>query len=253
MLESNAVPRTVDRRSSPVRAAPDPSAEQVTAALYASPVRAFDSSGDWRRVRVADGYVGWVRADHLTERATSGDPSDVLRRDVPRDDVPGGFLPAGTACFGRASNGSGSTVRFRTGLETTVPDEAVTTPSGAVDGAAVVRTARQFLDTPYRWGGLTSEGIDCSGLVWTSYRVHGLVLPRDSDQQRRVGRSVDRDELRPGDLLFFPGHVGMSTGGLRFIHAHGDSDGVVEGSLDPPQSGYVESLDDSLACCRRIG
>lgn len=91
----------------------------------------------------------------------------------------------------------------------------------------LVRTARQFIGTPYRWGGTTAEdGFDCSGLTMVSYRLNGLNLPRISRSQYQAGRQVSKSKLQPGDLVFFATkggtrvtHVGLYIGGDQFIHA----------------------------------
>ena len=91
----------------------------------------------------------------------------------------------------------------------------------------LVRTARRFIGTPYRWGGTTAEnGFDCSGLTMVAYRLNGLNLPRVSRNQYKAGRRVAKAELRPGDLVFFATnggkrvtHVGMYAGNGEFIHA----------------------------------
>jgi hypothetical protein len=91
----------------------------------------------------------------------------------------------------------------------------------------LVRTAKRFLGTPYRWGGTSAEnGFDCSGLTMVSYRLNGLNLPRVSRNQFQAGRWVAKKDLRPGDLVFFATrggqrvtHVGMFIGDGKFIHA----------------------------------
>jgi cell wall-associated NlpC family hydrolase len=90
----------------------------------------------------------------------------------------------------------------------------------------LVNTARRYIGLPYRWGGDSpDEGFDCSGLAMTVYRVNGLNLPRNSRQQYRAGSPIARHSLRPGDLVFFNtsgrgvSHVGIYTGGGKFIHA----------------------------------
>lgn len=81
--------------------------------------------------------------------------------------------------------------------------------------------ARQFLGRPYVWGGRGGEGIDCSGLVQRSMAAHGVKAQRDSDmQQATLGRFLNENEaLQRGDILFFPGHVGMMTDPETMIHA----------------------------------
>lgn len=114
--------------------------------------------------------------------------------------------------------------------------------------ASLVRTARRFLGIPYRWGGTSSFGLDCSGLVQLVYRLHGLFLPRDADQQAQYEgtRPVAREELLPGDLIFFAkyGHVGMAISHHEFIHATTHLDPVVQISAvdDPHWSGLRDEI-----------
>ena len=91
----------------------------------------------------------------------------------------------------------------------------------------VLSTALSFLGTPYRWGGNTYHGIDCSGLVKKSYDSIGLDLPRDSRSLFQVGTPVTLNDLQPGDLVFFRrasysktiGHVGLYVGDGYMVHA----------------------------------
>ena len=90
---------------------------------------------------------------------------------------------------------------------------------------AVTSTALGYLGAPYRWGGSTPRGFDCSGFTWYVFSRHGLELPRVAADQYRVGTPVDRRAVRPGDLLFFetisegPSHVALALDGDRFVHA----------------------------------
>ena len=93
-------------------------------------------------------------------------------------------------------------------------------------GTTALRLARHYLGVRYLWGGMTSAGIDCSGLTYRVYRQLGVVLPRDAADQSRVGRHVSRAALRRGDLVFFGSgswrgvhHVGIYAGHGRLLHA----------------------------------
>ena len=104
-------------------------------------------------------------------------------------------------------------------------------------GKSLLQTARRFKGVAYLWGGLTCHGIDCSGLVYISCKLHGLIVPRDADQQFAVGLPISRDELEAGDLVFFGKdedhvvHVGFYVGNGQFWDASGKH-GVGLSSLD---------------------
>jgi cell wall-associated NlpC family hydrolase len=104
--------------------------------------------------------------------------------------------------------------------------------------ASVVETALAVMGAPYQWGGTDANGFDCSGLIQYAYGQHGIVLPRISRDQARMGTAVDRrvEALRPGDVLAFSGdgtsgvtHVGLFVGDGQFLHSA--SGGVTLSSL----------------------
>jgi cell wall-associated NlpC family hydrolase len=93
-------------------------------------------------------------------------------------------------------------------------------PVGEYD-ADPVAVAEMFVGTPYRWGGRTRKGIDCSGLVQIALGACGFAAPRDTDLQAgALGRPVEDGSYARGDLVFFPGHVGIMVDGERLLHAN---------------------------------
>jgi cell wall-associated NlpC family hydrolase len=89
-----------------------------------------------------------------------------------------------------------------------------------------VAVAERFLETPYLWGGRTSEGIDCSGLIQAALTAAGVASPRDSDMQEavlgeRVAIDSPAEPLARGDLVFWKGHVGIMRDSVTLLHANG--------------------------------
>jgi cell wall-associated NlpC family hydrolase len=110
-------------------------------------------------------------------------------------------------------------------------------PADASPGAQVVAIAMRYLGVPYKWGGASpSTGFDCSGFTMYVYAQIGVSLPHYAAAQYRMGVPVSRDQLQPGDLVFFRGlgHMGMYIGGGNFIHAPQTGDVVKISSLNEP-------------------
>ena len=109
---------------------------------------------------------------------------------------------------------------------------------GAGDRAAA--SAAKMVGKPYKFGGASPAGFDCSGLVLFSYKQAGVALPHNTEQQRRLSKPVKLGELRRGDLLFFDqegkknSHVGIYLGERRFVHAPSSGKHVRNDSLDSP-------------------
>jgi len=119
---------------------------------------------------------------------------------------------------------------------------------GTADGYALSGTALSLRGAPYRNGGSDPNGFDCSGFVKYVYGQHGVAMPREVREQFRIGKSIDRNRLEPGDLVFFsttaPGasHVGIVIGGDQFVHAPSERGAV-----------RVESLSQSYWAARYLG
>jgi cell wall-associated NlpC family hydrolase len=123
---------------------------------------------------------------------------------------------------------------------------------------------KPFVGIPYLWGGRSPYGYDCSGLAQTFWGFMGVSIPRDADQQFRVGKVI-KGTPRLGDLLFFGGdddnlidqrhqritHVAISLGGADLIHANGGSWNIAYHSLDPASPIYRADLKESLVGIRR--
>ena len=116
---------------------------------------------------------------------------------------------------------------------TPTPTPTPAGPAPPPTHSSVVAIAERYLGVPYRWGGASPSGFDCSGLVMYVFAQVGVSLPHSSYAQYGMGTPVSRDQLQPGDLVFFDGlgHVGIYVGGGSFIHAPHTGDVVKISSM----------------------
>jgi hypothetical protein len=218
----------------PVLAQPLVRAEQVTQLVLGETAAVTERSGDWSRVRIhADGYDGWVHSGYLMEVEDSA-------ADEWRSRAMGWSEGVGVR-----SGGShiALPLRARVALE----EDIVLLPDGrrgrVVGGCVrnmseVTTMARakaperwafeHFLGSPYQWGGVTPWGVDCSGLVQTTFAARGVALPRDSAEQVSHGAPVSFEAIRPGDLLFFKSQSGDKVTHVAFA---GEADTLVHSTL----------------------
>jgi hypothetical protein len=218
----------------PVLAQPNVRAEQVTQLVLGETAMVLERTGEWRRVCTrADDYDGWVHSGYLLEvedpaaeewevDATGWSEGAVMRIAGAQTPVP---------LRGRVALG-GDIVRLPDGRRGRVVEGCVRQRSevvAAARGKAPERWAYEhFLGSPYQWGGVTPWGVDCSGLVQTTFAARGIALPRDSAQQVGHGTSVPLEAIRPGDLLFFRGETGARITHVAFA---GEADTLVHSTL----------------------
>lgn len=208
----------------PLRAQPFAGAEQMTQAVKGELVTIFDRNGEgwaWGQLE-ADGYVGWIPevalatvsnpTHHVAALRTFAFPGPSIKL-PPVETLPLGSMLMITreeASFVVTSEGWFVPKQHVVSLGTPEPD--------------YVAVAERFVGTPYLWGGKTSLGIDCSGLVQIAMTVSGLICPRDSDmQQAALGRLLHDDqtgELQRGDLIFWKGHVAIVRDATTIVHAN---------------------------------
>ena len=120
---------------------------------------------------------------------------------------------------------------------------------------SIVQTAYSYLGTQYRWGGKTACGIDCSGLAFMSYFRNGILIWRDAAiKEGYPVHEIPIEQAKPGDLLFFPGHVAIYLGNGKIIHGtgHPESSCVTVNSLWEGEPGYREDLKNSLCAAGSI-
>ena len=215
--------------------------------------------GGWANVRVTDqphpadgrGYPGWIPLVQLTfdpppSPAAPARAATVVSRTAWLSDPADGHhvleVSIGTRLPVQAAEGASVDVVTPDGatLRAASSDVSITAPDAPALGPSaddVVRVAELFDGLPYLWGGLSGFGVDCSGLTYMAYRLHGVTIPRDSRVQATAGSPVARDALRPGDVVFFAKngtvhHNGMYVGSNTMLHASHTGTPVRTTSLD---------------------
>lgn len=117
-----------------------------------------------------------------------------------------------------------------------------------------VAVAENHLNLPYIWGGLSTDGLDCSGLVLSSLRAVGQDAPRDADMQSRMGKAILPSEpLKRGDLIFWKGHVGILQNTMQFIHANAHHMAVASEKLETAIERIAQAGHEVIARRRIIG
>jgi cell wall-associated NlpC family hydrolase len=209
----------------PLRQAPSVDAEQATQALKGERVTIYDRNAEgwaWGQLE-ADGYVGWL-PDAALARPVAAPTHKVIALRTFAFPGPSIKLPPSDALVMESRL---SVVREDGIFAITRDGRFVPTAhlTGHYDHAPdFVAVAERFVGTPYLWGGKSSLGIDCSGLVQLSLNAAGRACPRDSDlQQAQLGRTLDANaskRLERGDLIFWNGHVAIVRDADTIVHAN---------------------------------
>jgi cell wall-associated NlpC family hydrolase len=194
----------------------------------------LESAGAWRQIRTGlDRYVGWIHAGYCAE--VDDGAADAWRQEAE------GWSHGATVRVGeervrlplraRAAL-DGRVVRLPDGRRGELFDGSITSAAHAAAAARACPAERwaleHFAGAPYEWGGVTPYGVDCSGLVQTTFLARGLTLPRDAAQQVECGSAVPTADLRPGDLLFFRGESDERVTHVAFA---GETDTLVHSAV----------------------
>lgn len=267
-----------------VRGNPRHPAELVTQAMMGMVVKLLKKQGVWYYVQLPDKYLGWLEESAMKVTTEAGvdawksAPKVIATTHftMVREQPNAASLPVRDAVAGALMKQ----------IRATGPWVAVELPDGCagyieksnVDeyghwkktrkliGENIERTAKTFLGVPYLWGGTSPKGMDCSGFTKIVYRLNGLELLRDADQQAVGGEDVkageDFENFRKGDLLFFGRkgtpdkperitHTGIYLEKKEYIHSSAGGAWVSINSFDPSASNYREDLRKSFVRARR--
>ena len=239
---------------------------QISQLVAGKVVELLERRDDWFRIRGPDEYEGWLHRGYLA---------------LGSDDSNGSNGAAGSAVhqvgLDRISLGCVTTrpagVRRAMPLGAALSRDEKVTSGDAVDASrvaqlfpaesgAITRSALHYFEgTSYLWGGVTPWGADCSGLVQSTFALHGMQLRRDAWQQAEQGEPGDPDprHARAADLLFFSDrvdsqitHVAISLGGASLVHLALGRGGYAVEDLDDERDPYVAKLLERFVTARRV-
>ena len=207
----------------PLREFPQDTAEMISQVLYGEHFKILESRKKWSRIRLAfDKYEGWIDNKQFVE-ITKEDYALLDNQDP------------------KYSSDLIEVLQDNNGLLLTIPigssvhaskfldhEYNGTSIGGQKEKSNLIKTALNYLNAPYLWGGKTPFGIDCSGFTQMVYKINGYSLSRDASQQAEQGEVLSFiEETEPGDLAFFDNeegnitHVGLIMQDNHIIHAHG--------------------------------
>ncbi|NGQ94390.1 C40 family peptidase [Brevibacillus sp. SYP-B805] len=228
-----------------------------TQVLYGSRVLVEEEQGDWVKVIIPDqrcrkderGYPGWIPRRQLME-------APEYERQLAASDQKA-VVTSPLAWLYTSESAAEMEISYLTTLPVLAVRDAwtaVATPhgprllksadvrvtdgspqTGGNTGEKIVACAKQFLGLHYLWGGMSGFGYDCSGFAYSMHRAQGILIPRDASDQANEGKWVEKEDLQPGDLLFFAHdegkgrihHVGIYVGDNAMIHSP-DSRNAIE-------------------------
>jgi hypothetical protein len=210
----------------PMLCDPDVKTTQVSQLLHGHIAQVIERNGLWLHVKSADGYPGWIHQGYVVTMPEPVSPPAETGWGDPR--------PLSLGCTVRDEHGATRKLPLGAlitegqervgGLAMTYDERRHSFPPNA---DSITASAMTFFEgTSYEWGGVTPWGCDCSGLVSSSFHLHGVEVPRDAWMQAMTGAPVaSMKELQPADLLFFSDepegkitHVAISLGGTKVVH-----------------------------------
>jgi cell wall-associated NlpC family hydrolase len=209
---------------------------------YGVPLKILDTKGNWVFVSQSDGYLGWVYHPFISEVSPTPSTHQIITPVIELREKP----ESGSGVLTRLVSGTGISLEENRGEWSLVQvNKTGWLPSSSLRALSdipenvdekrmmMVEDAKRMIGVPYLWGGVSGNGIDCSGFVRLLHQWVGISIPRDADMQSRAAFPVE-PPYEIGDLFFFAEgdsnrnitHVGMSLGGWKMIHSSRTHNGV---------------------------
>lgn len=259
----------------PLRKKPKYSAEMVSQALLGTPVKVLDKRDNWNLVQTPDQYIGWVNASGIKTITAAGLDNWKISNRYIFSQINGSVWsepddksqPVSDLVLGGIFQVIAKNKNY---LKIEIPDGRIGFVKKAdclpfhewasvqPEAKNIISTAKFLLGRPYLWGGLSTKGIDCSGLIKVAYFSQGVILSRDASQQALYGKILmisNSSIFKAGDLLFFGRnkshitHVAMYIGDDHYIHSSGR---VKISSLNPHDGDFSSSRKKDLVSASRI-
>jgi gamma-D-glutamyl-L-lysine dipeptidyl-peptidase len=244
----------------PLHAEPRASSEQVSQSVAGHLATILEVRDGWRRVRLGDGYEGWMHEGYLEPESLSAEEASA-------------WSASARYSLGCTVADPGSGMERALPLGARVARDAKIVAGRVLDAGDIRRlhpgsgveicssAARWFASTSYQWGGITPWGADCSGMVQGVFALHGVALPRDARQQAELGTALalEPDAWRPGDLLFFSDradgritHVAIVAPSRTLMHVAIGRGGFAVEHVDDATDPYTVALMGRLRGARRL-
>ena len=214
--------------STALRAKPDETHSLETECLFGEEVETFEQTDNWVRIKLLiDDYTGWIKKSSLgilkkpTHRVLLKRSFILSSNDTKSNCLH--YLPLGAKLCVKCIKDKWAEVylsnKHKMSIGYIPSGHIVSLDSKVLDW---VSTAEQLIDTPYKWGGRDSLGIDCSALLQLSYETYGENLPRNTNDQVNLNKPVisNLDELKRGVVIFWKGHVAIMIDKKNCIHAN---------------------------------
>ncbi len=240
------------------------SAELDDEAWYGQQAEIIQDMGEFCRIRMSYGYESCIRRRQLADWQYEQSPAAVglpFGHVHEQADIKARVLltlPRGALVEQRAEQDGWAEIRLIGGGRGYMRSAALVirrTPRLMAEALRknIANTAMEYLGVPYKWGGRTPAGVDCSGLCHCAYLLNGVAIYRNASIQPGYPvHSIPLDCGAEGDLLYFPGHMALYLGEGKYIHASGSSGRVVINSLIKGDTLYREDLAGSLICAGSI-